>query len=302
MPCFHPLRGYRTGTINPATGKRGITLNPRDGYHDLPVSVPCGQCTGCRLKRSQHWAIRCMHEASLYPHNAFITLTYDDAHLPKHNSLQKSDHQNFLKRLRKSLAPQRVRFYHCGEYGALTGRPHYHTILFNHDFSTDRYPWARRNGQQTWRSPTLEKLWPLGASEIGSVTFKSAAYVARYIMKKATGPWAKHYYSDLDPATGEVTPITPEYTTMSRRPGIGREWLDKWLTDVYPSDEIILNGHPVKPPRYYDSRYELIDRDSALEIQRQRHLHRNRKEETAQRLAVREACTIARTTNLKREL
>lgn len=82
MPCFRPLKGYKSRVRNRDTGKRSIVFNPREGFHDLPVTLPCGQCIGCRLERSRQWAIRCAHEASLYEENCFITLTYRDEDLP----------------------------------------------------------------------------------------------------------------------------------------------------------------------------------------------------------------------------
>ena len=138
MPCFHPLEGYWSKDRNPS-GKRSLTFNAREAFTDKKIDVPCGRCVGCRLERSRQWAIRCVHEASLYDNNCFITLTYDSDHVPSDGSLRVEDFQNFMKRLRKSVAPRRVRFFHCGEYGERGDRPHYHAILFNLDFD-DREP------------------------------------------------------------------------------------------------------------------------------------------------------------------
>ena len=82
MPCYHPLKGYRSKFVNPDTGKRSVVFNPREGFYDLPQQVPCGQCIGCRLEYSRQWAMRCAHEASLYEDNCFITLTYNPDNLP----------------------------------------------------------------------------------------------------------------------------------------------------------------------------------------------------------------------------
>ena len=129
MPCFSPLDGYRSRTVN-ASGKRSIVFDIHEGFHDRPVSVPCGQCVGCRLEKSRQWAMRCVHEASLYDENCFITLTYDDEFLPVGGSLDKGAFPRFMKRLRKKFEPRRIRFYHAGEYGDRFGRPHYHALLF----------------------------------------------------------------------------------------------------------------------------------------------------------------------------
>ncbi len=257
MACYSPLRGYRARATNPS-GRRAVVFNSKEGFHDLPVNLPCGQCTGCRLERSRQWAIRCMHEASQYNDNCFITLTYDDDNLPANNSLDKTAFPKFMRRLRKKFKHQRIRYYHAGEYGDQFGRPHYHACIFNLDFP-DKTPWSLRGDQQVYRSALLEKLWPYGNSEIGSVTFESAAYVARYIMKKVLGDeTAKTLrYEHTNTTTGEITRQQPEYATMSRRPGIGKNWFDKYRCEVYAADSVIMRGKEMKPPRYYDGLYEL---------------------------------------------
>ena len=249
MTCFSPLKGYKSSEINPATGKRSLVFTPREGYYDLPIKVPCGQCIGCRLERSRQWAIRCVHEASLHDRNCFLTLTYDDYHVPLDGSLNKAHFQNFMKRLRKKYGVG-IRYFHCGEYGEKFQRPHYHAIIFNHDFS-DKYLWSSKLGNDLYRSESLEGLWPYGHSSIGDVTFESAAYVARYITKKITGKEAEQHYEYCNKLTGEITQRQPEYVTMSRRPGIAKGWFDKYTTDVYPSDNIVIRGKKMKPPKYY---------------------------------------------------
>ena len=105
MACYHPIKAYRARRLNPS-GKRGIVFNIKDGYEDMPVELPCGQCMGCRLEHSRQWAIRMMHEASQYENNCFITLTYDNEHLPPDGSLQLSHFQDFFKRFRKKFVPK----------------------------------------------------------------------------------------------------------------------------------------------------------------------------------------------------
>ncbi len=238
-----------------------------------------------------------MHEASGHEANAFITLTYSDEFLPPGGSLVKADFQLFMKRLRKAIAPDRVRFFHCGEYGAELSRPHYHALLFGHDFS-DKVLWADRGSGPVWRSSLLERLWPYGLSEIGSVTFESAAYVARYVTKKVTGRLADDYY--VDRSTGVVR--EPEYATMSRRPGIGHAWLERFHGDVYPSDEVISRGRSAKPPRYYDNWLSVRDPDLWAKLKRDRAKARHREDETPDRLAVREVCARAGLCSLTRRL
>lgn len=262
MSCDFPLQGYRSRERGPS-GKRQIVFNPVDGFKDLPVTIPCGQCQGCRLERSRQWAIRCMHEASLYDENCFLTLTEDDAHLPANGSLDVRTFQLFMKRLRKRFDGKTIRYYHCGEYGDKYGRPHYHCLLFGFDFPDKAY-WTTRNGFPIFRSSILEEIWGRGHCEIGSVTFESAAYVAGYIQKKIMGTseqaeelrYQKYGYVDRE---GEVFMLQPEYSTMSRRPGIGKPWLAKFGCEVYPEDGVVVRGRLMKPPKYYDNCFEITE-------------------------------------------
>jgi hypothetical protein len=294
MPCYSPIRAYRSRDgINPDTGKWPIVFNIYDGYGDLPIDVPCGQCIGCRLERSRQWAIRCVHEASLYDNNCFVTLTFDDDHLDKNLSLNKRDFVLFMKKLRFKFG-QGIRFFHCGEYGFLLQRPHHHVILFNFDFP-DKYLWDIRNGNRLYRSPELEALWPYGFSSIGDVTFESCAYVARYIMKKVTGKNAGSHYNGRE----------PEYITMSRRPGIAREWFDKYQTDVFPNDYVVIrNGLKCKPPKYYDNIYDKIDPKSMKHVKFNRKLDalKRKDDNFPRRLNVRERIQELRAEKLVRVL
>lgn len=250
MPCYHPLLAFRSTEKNPETGKRGIVFNPsKGGYQDLPVKLPCGQCIGCRLERSRKWAIRCMHESQMHEDNSFITLTFNDDHLCKDGSLHTDDFQRFMKRLRKFISPKKVRFYHCGEYGDKNQRPHHHACLFGYQFP-DLELWKTVNGVPLYTSEILSQLWPYGYNVVGEVTFESAAYVARYIMKKQTGESGADYYGIRK----------PPYTTMSRKPGLGATWYEKYKNDIYPHDFVVTNkGQKVKPPPYYDKLLEKSD-------------------------------------------
>lgn len=301
MPCYSPLKGYRSVTVNP-NGKRSIVFSPARGLIDLPVDVPCGQCVGCRLERSRQWAVRCVHEAQLYERNCFITLTYNDVSLPADRSLDVRHFQLFMKRLRKRFGAS-IRFYHCGEYGDLYGRPHYHSCIFNFDFP-DKVLWKVSQGNRLYVSAILAELWPFGFSSIGDVTFESAAYVARYIMKKINGDGAAAHYRVYDSSTGEVFDRRPEYTTMSRRPGIGKGWLDKFQSDVFPRDYVVVRGVKCKPPRFYDSQFEVIDPDlfNSLKMARVRSAKKHVDNNTWDRLRVREQVKLAQISTLTRKL
>ena len=258
----------------------------------MPVEFACGQCIGCRLERSRQWAIRCVHEASLYEDNCFITLTYDNEHLPFDRSLCLDHFQKFMKRLRFKFKPRVIRFFHCGEYGENLGRPHYHACLFNFDFE-DKKLFREKYGVRLYVSEILQELWPFGFSTVGNVTFESAAYVARYVTKKITGDFAEAHYEGLK----------PEYVTMSRRPGIGTDWFKKFKSDVFPSDEVILRGKKLRAPKFYDRLFEVEDQSGFACIKAQRIAKGvdRADDNTYDRLRVKEVCAKAKLSNqLKR--
>lgn len=214
-------------------------------------AVPCGFCFECRSRYARGWAIRCVHEASLHEESCFGTLTYDDEHLPLHGSLRRRDFQLFMKRWRKLIAPKKMRYYHVGEYGEANGRPHYHFLVFGH-MPGGRVP-LRSTAAKVglYRSSELESVWSLGVSSVGYVTMASAMYVAQYVLKKSDQVGRKPRYA-VDPETGETHEIEREYSTMSRRPGIGAGWYDRYGEEVQRLENIRVEGAEVGPPRYYD--------------------------------------------------
>jgi hypothetical protein len=177
-----------------------------------------------------------------------VTLTYSPQQLPADQGLHKSDWQDFAKRLRAKLGP--FRFFMCGEYGEQTYRPHYHALIFGHDFTEDRKEAEQTNKQnhhKLYTSETLDKLWQKGNCVIGEVTAQSAAYVAGYILKESGNAIGR-----IDEATGEYWEVAPPFQLMSRRPGLGAAWSERWRSDIYPSDEVIIDGTPRGVPAYYD--------------------------------------------------
>ena len=198
----------------------------------------------------------------------------------------------------------------CGEYGE-KGRPHYHAILFGHDFA-DKATWKEKEDENTlYISETLDNLWQKGFTTVGTVTFESAAYVARYIMKKTTGKALDEIgknglrpYENYCSKSGEVIPIIPEYTTMSRKPGIGKYWYEQYAKDVYPSDFIIINGKRVRAPKYYDG---LLERESESKIEEQKASRRKlakkySENNTLERLAVRRKVKESQVNQLSRTI
>lgn len=299
VPCYHPITAYRSRQYGRG-GKRLIVFDAARGVSKL--QVPCGQCIGCRLERSRQWALRCVHEASLYERNCFITLTYSEECLPADGSLKLVHWQAFMKRLRARFPGERIRFFHCGEYGERLERPHYHACLFNFDFDDKRLH-NIVNGHRLYTSDVLSETWGHGFGLIGAVTFESAAYVARYCMKKVTGAAAADHYFRVD-EHGECTSVEPEYTTMSRRPGIGREWYERYKDEVVRDDSVIARGVEVKPPRFYDRIYEIEDPEGFARLKAARLVSQRRraKDCVPSRLKVRESVKEAQLSMLKRGL
>lgn len=280
------------------------------------MDVACGQCIGCRLDHSRMWAIRCVHEACEWEDNCFVTLTYRDKanctpeqlnngwHLPDDGSLNKAHFQKFMKRLRKRFSDRKVRYYHCGEYGDQLDRPHYHACLFNLQFP-DKELLKQSEGNFLFTSQILEQLWPYGFATVGELTFQSAAYCARYVTKKVTGQLAHDHYMRFD-EDGVCYWLQPEYTTMSRRPGIGANWLERFKEDCYPSDEVPVPGVGVvkKVPRYYDKLLERTDPVTLDKVKEARKAFKeeNAEEYTASRLNQKYKVTNAKASMLKRGL
>ena len=319
MPCYTPLQGYK----DPASG--GLTFNKTGTAQTLEVA--CGQCLGCRLDHALMWATRICHEASLHLDNhgnSWVTLTYrepQDAdyeqyrngyYLPPDGSLQPSHVSKFIRRLRKTC-DQKIKYFYCGEYGDQNGRPHYHICLFNYSF-TDQQLWRDDEGFHTYSSPTLEKLWPYGFSTVAELNYETAAYTARYSLKKITGKQADEHYLRAD-ENGVAYWLRPEYIRMStgnkKKPGqlgcgLGYGFYEKFRDDIWPSDEVPVPGKGVikKVPRYYQTILERED-TGTLELVRelrQQFIKAHRADFTPERLKQKYHCAQARQSQSKRNL
>ncbi len=261
--------------------------------------VSCGQCIGCRLERSRQWAIRIMHEADMHDDNSFITLTYSPEKLPSGGTLVLWHFQDFMKRLRGRLAPRKIRFFHCGEYGEKFSRPHYHAIIFGYSFP-DKVFYKTVNEERLFKSDFLGDVWRHGGNTVGDVSFLSAGYVARYCLKKQNGHTSVEHYSRCDEVTGEFYQVDPEYSTMSK--GIGKSWFDKFGSEVFPRDEVLARGFLSQPPRFYDGLYEIQEPDDFARVKRERILGSRRRsaDSTPARLEVREQVKLAQVSLLHR--
>lgn len=248
MPCNFPVGTYR-----------------KDGSMTYR---PCGSCLECRLGYAKDWALRCVHEAQMFEENSFLTLTYDNDNIPLDGSVHKQELKKFIKELRRELEPKKIRFFGCGEYGEKFSRPHYHVCLFGHDFADKEILKAKRfrkskfgqSCDMLFISEMLGSIWKKGWHTIGEVNFQSAGYVARYITKKIGGKDEESHYKGRN----------KEFALMSRMPGIGAKWFERYKYDVYPKDYYVHNGSKFSPPKYYDYLLERSDPELFEQVKERR--------------------------------
>lgn len=300
MPCFHPLSAWRARFVN-SSGKRPLVFKRQDGLPGSYLEVSCGQCIGCRLEYSRQWAVRCYHESQLHLDNCMVTLTYDDDHLPHGGSLVPDHFSKFIKRLRRRTGIK-LKHFSCGEYGDETNRPHYHACIFGYGFP-DRTHWRTTGTHRHYRSDQLESLWKFGNAELTDFSFKTAAYVARYMVKKRKGRDAATHYERVDMVTGEIIEVLPEFSRMSLNPAVGKDWWEKYGKSVRDWDSVVIVGKELPPPKYYD----VLDGELDAEELEARKLSRVRKakaspDNTPERLAVREEIQTLRLKELRRPL
>lgn len=330
MACYHPLVAWEHPEIKTEKGKRKFFFKNKPANVKNPelwenTLIPCGQCIGCRLDYSREWAIRCLLEKRESDDNYFITLTYSSdeeiesrlrkakvntitGEVVEYLDLIPDDLQKFMKDLRRyyeyHYKHTGIRFFACGEYGDKNKRPHFHLIIFNIPIN-DLKPWfLNSEHQQVYTSETISKIWKKGIVSIGEVTFQSAAYVARYIMKKQTGKGAEEEYK------------TPEFTQMSRNPGIGAAYFEKNKDKIYKNDELVISTKlnsviAVKPPSYYDKLFDEVEplKLSAIKEERRKkaQLIRNSQELNStytltEQLEIQEREKARRAAMLKREM
>lgn len=314
MGCDFPIPAWR-----PKLGGR-LVFNPSDAMPSLrnkPLSVPCGQCRGCRLARAVEWGIRCHHESQMNENNSFITLTFNDEHLPSDFSVQPRVFELMMKRLRERIEPTQIRFFGCGEYGGKTFRPHYHAIIFGYAFPDRRLHGYSKRGHPLFTSELLGQVWPYGFNVVGAVNWRTAAYTARYTLKKiddnsalpdgATSwdqvrNYRSSYYHRLHPVTRQLVKVEPEFLRMSRMPGIGRSWAEKYKSDYFPHDFIVLDNKKFPVPDYY---IKLLAEDEQKFIRDHRIFEGNsmlaKMERTDARRYAKKICRDARVASLQRE-
>lgn len=342
MACYHPLKAFPIGLTDNNKTKYKICsydvdyvyrindnwyagqrhdgdshfrpLGLCDRYVDDFVEIPCGQCLGCRIQYSRQWANRCMLELQYHKSSYFVTLTYDDLHIPIARdpetgetngigTLCKRDFQLFMKRLRKQTC-QELRYFAAGEYGSETRRPHYHAIIFGLELDDLQVYKRSPQGFTYYNSKTVQDVWPNGYAVVADVSWETCAYTARYIVKKLRGPEAAFYVKYH---------LEPEFSLMSRKPGLARKYFDEH-PGIYDFDFINIStekkGLKFRPPRYFDQLYDLDHPDDMARIKVDRReymedLKRFKLEHTSKNylemLADEELAFINRTKSLERK-
>lgn len=302
MSCYSPLKAFQIGLTENSKPNYKICSYETDhveyngktwsickdsrksGYCIKSVKdfieIPCGRCIGCRLDYSRQWADRCMLEMKSHESSYFVTITYDDINLPINSfliedtgecgnmaTLVKRDFQLFMKRLRKAYAlkyDNKLRYFAAGEYGNLSLRPHYHAIIFGLKLD-DLVFYKNHNGFNLYNSPFLDDCWKKGYIVVAKANWETCAYTARYIMKKQKGE-SSDIYSTYN--------FEPEFSLMSRRPGIGRDYFDENYKTMFDCDFISLSTpdgeHQIRPSRYFKRLLEVFDEEKFLDIKTKR--------------------------------
>lgn len=250
MVCYSPLKVYRSRRLNKATGKYPIKFSPRSTYTDIDgLFIPCGKCEGCLLARSFQWSLRCVCETYSHSESYFLTLTYDEEHLPEGRNLCRAHFQGFMKRLRWHFRGYKLKVFYCGEYGEKRNRPHYHAIIFGLPLSRENirlFPLnVSRKGNTNYYSPILNKIWSYGNVTVGDCNCRTCAYVAQYTLKKNK--------SNVNVPSCKVKP----FVGASNRSAIGTDFFFKYYEDIFvrgffnPFSDSKNSGRLYKPPRFF---------------------------------------------------
>lgn len=292
LPYYLNKRERSTSDLLISPSKLSCLGLDKDAY----IRISCGNCAECRLKYSKDWSTRMLCEAATYNFENcyFLTLTYDNNNLrfgaTGNPTVCKKDIQDFMNSIRDNQLYQfkhtGVRYYGATEYGDITERPHCHVILFNCKVPSDglQYYMTNKFNQPIYKGLYFEKYWPYGFVTVGSLTFESCAYVARYCMKKHKGKDKSFYLENS---------IEAEDSTKSNRPGIGRYWFDDHFEDIYlnengqvvdsiyfpPSAFLDSKAKRLSVPSYFDDLLEELAPDVYCKVKANRLLKANNAED-----------------------
>lgn len=263
MPCLHPVTAYYAKDVNPS-GKRSLVFRKDASHSGIPVVIACQQCVNCRVQRAAAGAIRCVHESKSHEVNSFVTLTYSPENIPESGGLCHRDFQLFMKRVRRYWERNcgnydpKIKMVMSGEYGEVSNRAHYHALLFGCDFSDRKFYKKTKTGDTLYTSAVLDDCWKLGHATVGDVTYESARYVCGYVLKKILGKDADDHYMGR----------RPDYITWGN--GIGSDWFQSFGAASYDHDNVVINGQKMPIPRYYDTKFEILDSKRFAVVKRAR--------------------------------
>lgn len=298
MSCTQPV--LAESYLCPATHLKAIRFKGADFVPNLELN--CNKCPSCKLRKAKEWALRCWHESQMHEHNSYITLTYDDKHLPLYHDLDHRDFQLFMKRLRIKYPEKNYSFYMCGEYGDVTHRPHYHVVLFGY-WPPDAIYHRTQNKNRYFKSQELDKFWRCGFTDTSSVNYYSAGYVARYTLKKQLPKndlQDRYIYTDFN---GETKVRKFEYVRMSTNPAIGLSWIKKYAEQTIRNNYILdPKGNPFPIPRYYNEYLasEVCSETAEKNADQRIETARASPDNTPERLAAKAICTLAKLKQLPR--
>lgn len=258
MACFHTMKAYRLRNGD-------LSFKPKNDYKEI-LEIPCGKCIGCKLDHANDWATRCWCEMQSWKNNCFITLTYDNEHIPENGLLNKEDLQNFMKRLRyyhqgieewtnprTKRKENPIRYLACGEYGPNgTRRPHFHILIFNWKPKDMKFYKENHAENRIMISKEITRIWGKGFITVGELTYKSACYVSRYCTKKM--------FNGVKNKDLKKAEIQPEFILMSRNGGIGIKYWENYQKLIMKQDGILIKqGDKVKNkriPRYFEKKLQ----------------------------------------------
>lgn len=248
MACYRPVLCWLP---DPALGEgnRPVFRLPVNAGDYDELRIPCRKCEGCLLDIARDYSVRAAHEAQMHPHSCFVTLTYDPAHLPFRGDLSKAHYLAFVRAVKNEVRSVRPRFLGVGEYGSRTGRAHYHVCVFGRDWFADAVPAGKSSaGFPCFESPRLTGLWGRGRVIMNFMGPEVAEYAARYSLKALRSGRAG--VSMVDPVTGHPFTRAPEFLSASKQ--LGRSWLERFSSDVFPHDFVVMrSGRKAPVPRYY---------------------------------------------------
>lgn len=291
--CTSPITAYWKP-------RGGISFEKLRECSGRTVQLPCRQCLHCRLIHAGEWATRFMAESYFHSNAWFLTLTQDDDHGSNWSSLDKAVLAAFWHRWR--MRGVQLRYGAAGEYGERTERAHYHAAVFGPEIPGLEFFRKNERGERLYTSDWLSDLWGRGFVTVAPLDAGTAAYVAGYCLRDVHAKDDGRY--DTVTPSGEYVERTLPFFTMSRRPGIGRGFVEKYGSQFGAGDFMISGGQKVKTPKYFHNVLEELNPPLAADLKAAREAQirspRARAERRPARLRVKAECLKAKLANSRR--